>query len=60
MIELFRKAYGDDNVLNCATFKTESLKSAILTCARGLGINNDDAQALAAKVAVSMFLITHT
>lgn len=50
MIALFREAYGDDNVLNCATFKTESLKSAILTCARGLGINNDDAQGLAALV----------
>ncbi len=50
IIALFRQAYGDDNVLNCATFKTESLKSAILTCARGLGINNDEAQALAALV----------
>ena len=50
MIELFREAYGNDNVLNCATFKTESLKSAILTCARGLGINNDEAQGLAALV----------
>ena len=50
MTELFREAYGEDNVLNCATFKTESLKSAILTCARGLGINNDEAQALAALV----------
>ena len=50
MTELFRKAYGENNVLNCATFKTESLKSAILTCARGLGINNDEAQALAALV----------
>ncbi len=50
IIALFRQAYGDNNVLNCATFKTESLKSAILTCARGLGINNDEAQALAALV----------
>ena len=50
MTELFREAYGEDNVLNCATFKTESLKSAILTCARGLGINNDEAQGLAALV----------
>ncbi len=50
MTALFREAYGQDNVLNCATFKTESLKSAILTCARGLGINNDEAQSLAALV----------
>lgn len=50
IIALFRKAYGEDNVLNCATFKTEGLKSAILSCARGLGINNDEAQAIAAIV----------
>lgn len=50
IIQIFRDAYGDDNVLNCATFKTESLKSAILTCGRGLGYNNDEMQALAALV----------
>mgnify|MGYP003307200178 CR=1 FL=1 len=50
IIELLRQEYGEDNVLNCATFKTESLKSAILTSMRGLGYNNDDAQALAALV----------
>ena len=50
IIRILRENYGEDNVLNCATFKTESLKSAILTCARGLGYNNDDAQALAALV----------
>ena len=48
--ELLREAYGEDNVLNCATFKTESLKSAILSTGRGLGFNNDDMQALAALV----------
>ena len=48
--KLLREAYGEDNVLNCATFKTESLKSAILTAMRGMGYNNDDAQALAALV----------
>lgn len=50
IIELFREAYGADNVLNCATFKTEGLKSAILSCGRGLGYNNDDMQALGALV----------
>lgn len=50
IVEILRKEYGEDNVLNCATFKTESLKSAILTCARGLGYNNDEAQALASLV----------
>ena len=50
IIQLLRKVYGEDNVLNCATFKTESLKSAVLTACRGLEINNDEAQAIAAMV----------
>ena len=50
IVRLLREAYGEDNVLNCATFKTESLKSAILSCGRGLGYNNDEMQALAALV----------
>lgn len=50
IISILRGEYGDDHVLNCATFKTESLKSAILSCGRGLGYNNDDMQALAAMV----------
>lgn len=48
--ELLKKTYGEDNVLNCATFKTESLRSAILCCGRGLGYNSDEMQALAALV----------
>lgn len=50
IVRLLREAYGEDSVLNCATFKTESLKSAILSCGRGLGYNYDDMQALAAMV----------
>lgn len=50
IIQILREEFGEDNVLNCATFKTESLKSAILTCGRGLGFNNDDMQALAGMV----------
>lgn len=50
IVKLLREKYGEDNVLNCATFRTESLKSAILTIGRGLGYNNDDMQALAALV----------
>lgn len=52
IIALLRKEYGEDHVLNCATFKTESLKSSILTAGRGLGFNNDDMQAIAATVPV--------
>lgn len=50
IVELLKQEYGEDNVLNCATFKTESLRSAILCCGRGLGFNNDEMQALAAMV----------
>lgn len=39
--------YGDENVLNTLTLKTEGTKSTILVCAKGFGINNDDAQHLA-------------
>lgn len=50
IIQLLKNNYGEDNVINCATFKTESLKAAILSVGRGLGFNNDDMQALAALV----------
>lgn len=52
ILELLREEFGQDNVLNTVTFKTESLKSAILTAARGLGLNNDDAQALSSMVPI--------
>ena len=38
---------GENKVLNCCTFKTEGSKSAILTSARGMGIDNDKAQYIA-------------
>jgi DNA polymerase-3 subunit alpha len=50
IMDALREYYGKDNVLNCITFKTESLKAAVLTAARGLGINNDEAQALSMAV----------
>lgn len=50
IIRILREEFGEDNVLNCATFKTESLKSAILTVGRGLGLNNDEMQAIAGMV----------
>lgn len=50
VIELLKEYFGTHNVVNCATFRTESLRSAVLTCSRGMGINNDDAQALASLV----------
>lgn len=44
--------YGEDNVLNCITFKTESLKAAIINAMRGLGYSNDEAQAISAMVPI--------
>ena len=46
----FRKKYGENRVANVATFGTEKSKSAILTAARGLGIDVDIAQSISALV----------
>ena len=50
VLSKFREAYGEDRVANVATFRTEKSKSAILTAARGLGIDVDIAQYLASLV----------
>ena len=50
VLNSFRKQYGDDRVAGVMTFKTEGSKSAILTAARGLGIDNDIAQYLASMI----------
>ena len=46
----FREFYGSDRVANVATFRTEKSKSAILTAARGLGIDVDIAQYIASLI----------
>lgn len=45
-----RNVYGQDRVSNVATFGTEKSKSAILTAARGLGIDVDIAQYLSSMI----------
>ena len=45
-----RKVYGSDRVANVATFRTEKSKSAIMTAARGLGIDVDIAQYIASLI----------
>jgi len=50
VVAALKEYFGHDNVINCATFKTEKLKSAVLNSARALGYNNDEAQAIAALV----------
>ena len=41
VLSKFREYYGEDRVANVATFRTEKSKSAIMTAARGLGIDVD-------------------
>jgi DNA polymerase-3 subunit alpha len=50
VLHKFREFYGEDRVANVTTFRTEKSKSAILTAARGLGIDNDTAQYLASLI----------
>ena len=50
VLNAFRKTYGQDRVANVATFRTEKSKSAILTAARGLGIDVDVAQYIASLI----------
>lgn len=42
--------YGEDRVANVITFGTEKSKSAILTAARGLGIDVDEAQYISSLI----------
>ena len=50
VLEHLRKVYGPNRVANVATFKVEKSKSALLTAARGLGIDVDDAQYISSLV----------
>lgn len=47
IFEVLKNHFGWDRVLNIATFRKEGSKSAVKTSARGLGIDNDIAQAVA-------------
>lgn len=46
----FRKVYGEDRVANVLTLGTEKSKQAILTAARGLGIDVDTAQYISSMI----------
>ena len=50
VLQKFRDFYGEDRVANVITFKTEKSKSAILTAARGIGIDVDISQYLASLI----------
>ena len=50
VMKKFRQTYGEDRVANVLTLRTEKSKSAILTAARGLGVDVDIAQYLASMI----------
>lgn len=52
VLNAFRKVYGQDRIANVTTFRTEKPKAAILTAARGLGIDVDIAQYIASLIPV--------
>ncbi len=52
IIEAIRGHYGQNRVLNIATFNTEGSKASLLTACRGLNIDNDIAQELADMIPV--------
>lgn len=52
IIAKLREVFGEDNILNICTFKTETTKSAFKTACRGLGISNEEADFLSSLVPV--------
>ena len=50
IIQTLKDTYGEDRVSKVLTLQTEKSKSAILTAARGLGIDNDIASYIASLV----------
>lgn len=50
VINALKNTYGEDRVTKVMTLSTEKSKSAILTAARGLGIDNDTASYIASLV----------
>lgn len=50
VIQALKDKYGEDRVCKVMTLSTEKSKSAILTAARGLGIDNDTASYIASLV----------
>ena len=50
VIEALQRRYGENRVIRVGTERTEGSKSAVLTAARGLGIDNDTAQYIASLI----------
>lgn len=47
IVELIKKEFGEENVLNMGTFTTEKSRSSVLTACRGLDIDKDIAMNIA-------------
>lgn len=52
ILQALKDTYGEDRVLNIATFSREGARSALLSAARGMGINDDDASYLTSLIPV--------
>lgn len=52
IIQRLKEVFGEDNILNICTFKTETSKSALKTACRGLGLSNDEASYLSSLVPI--------
>src|SRR5699024_1895578 len=50
ILRALKEVYGEDRVLNIATFSTEGSKSALLSAARGMGIDVDEANYLTSMI----------
>ena len=50
IIQRLKEVFGEENILNICTFKTETSKSAIKTVCRGLGMIEEDGAYLASLV----------
>lgn len=52
IIQRLKEEFGEDNILNICTFKTESPKAALKTVCRGLGISSEEGGYLSSLVPV--------
>ena len=50
ILRALKNKYGEDRVLNIATFSTEGSRSALLSAARGMGIDVDEANYLTSLI----------
>lgn len=52
IIQRLREVFGEENILNICTFKTETPKSALKTVCRGVGIANEEGDYLSSLVPI--------